>query len=49
MSVFEGSTVVNLGILASQLIHQRGGNAASAADKQRRLKNRYSVLGDVRR
>ena len=46
ISVFEGSTVVNLGIVASQLIHRRGGKAASDADKQQRLKNLYSVLGD---
>ncbi len=46
ISVFEGSTVVNLGIVASQLIHRRDGKAASDADKQQRLKNLYSVLGD---
>jgi alkylation response protein AidB-like acyl-CoA dehydrogenase len=45
VSVFEGSTMVNLGILASQLIHRRGGKAASAADTQRRLVNLYSVRG----
>jgi alkylation response protein AidB-like acyl-CoA dehydrogenase len=46
VSVFEGSTVVNLGILASQLIHRPGGAALSAADQQRRLKNLYSLQGD---
>jgi alkylation response protein AidB-like acyl-CoA dehydrogenase len=46
VGVFEGSTVVNLGILASQLVHRRRGKAASAEDKHRRLKNLYSVLGD---
>jgi alkylation response protein AidB-like acyl-CoA dehydrogenase len=45
VSVFEGSTMVNLGILASQLIRRRGGRAESAADKRRRLENLYSVLG----
>ena len=41
VSVFEGSTVVNLGILASQLIRRRRGKSGSAAETQRRLKNLY--------
>lgn len=46
VSVFEGSTAVNLGILASQLIHRHGGIPESAEDSRRRLKNLYSPLGD---
>jgi alkylation response protein AidB-like acyl-CoA dehydrogenase len=46
LSVFEGSTVVNLGILASQLIHRRGGMGEPAEDRRRRLKNLYSLVGD---
>jgi alkylation response protein AidB-like acyl-CoA dehydrogenase len=46
VSVFEGSTVVNLGILASQLLHWRGEKAKPTADIQRRLENLFSPLGD---
>jgi alkylation response protein AidB-like acyl-CoA dehydrogenase len=46
VSVFEGSTVVNLGMLASQLMHRRGAKASFAADSQRRLENLYSPLQD---
>jgi alkylation response protein AidB-like acyl-CoA dehydrogenase len=46
VSVFEGSTVVNLGILSSQLIRKRGGKSGSATDTRPRLKNLYSLVGD---
>jgi alkylation response protein AidB-like acyl-CoA dehydrogenase len=46
VSVFEGSTAVNLGILASQLMRRHVGRARSAADTQQRLKNLYSPVGD---
>ena len=48
VSVFEGSTVVNLQILTSQLIRRRRGQSGSAAEMQRRLTNLYERQVDRR-
>ena len=42
VSVFEGSTMVNLGILASQLARRGIGQLESVADTQRRVSNLYA-------
>jgi alkylation response protein AidB-like acyl-CoA dehydrogenase len=47
VSVFEGSTMVNLGILASQLLRRPIGHVESVEDTQRRLSNLYAQPGNL--
>ncbi len=46
VSVFEGNTAVNLGILASQLTRRPMVQPGSVADAQRRVRNLFSLFGD---